>query len=201
MKNFTQFWIVLIGIIGLSACSNDDVTNDRLPPATTTGANTAGCYIDGKLLIPKNGTTGWTGTPYGLHYVYGNNFWPDKNDFWQLHISNNSNEGNTFGVVLYIRNMLNGNGDYIIGQSNEDLYSDGPDNNQIIAGINTNGVNKTYYSFDNSGVITITRSDLDYGISIYSGTFYCTLYNKDNPSETIEITEGRFDINSLTLNQ
>jgi hypothetical protein len=66
MKNFTQFWIVLIGIIGLSACSNDDATNDRLPPATTIGANTAGCYIDGKLLIPKNGTTDWTGTPYGL---------------------------------------------------------------------------------------------------------------------------------------
>ena len=59
--------------------------------------------------------------------------------------------------------------------------------------------NKTYYSSSNSGIIKITRSDLAYGISIYSGTFHCTLYNKDNPSETIQIIDGRFDFNSLTL--
>ena len=70
----------------------------------------------------------------------------------------------------------------------------------IIVGIKVNGVNKTYWSSTNSGIIKITRSDLATGISIYSGTFSCTLYNKDNPSETIQVTDGRFDINVATLN-
>ncbi|MCQ4156075.1 DUF5025 domain-containing protein [Riemerella anatipestifer] len=34
-----------------------------------------------------------------------------------------------------------------------------------------------------------------------SGTFSATLYNEDNPSEKIQITDGRFDINAKTLNQ
>ena len=97
--------------------------------------------------------------------------------------------------------MQTGIGDYIIGQSNGELYSDGPNNNQIIAGIKKNGINKTYYSSNNCGIIKITKADLFNGTSVYSGTFHCNLYNKDNPSETIEITEGRFDINGFTLNQ
>ena len=94
--------------------------------------------------------------------------------------------------------MSAGNGDYSVGQSNGELYSYGPNNNQIIAGISENGINKTYWSGTNVGIIKITRSDLGYGIAIFSGTFTCTLYNKDNPSEIIQITEGRFDINALT---
>jgi len=197
MKKILPFFLALLAL----SCSNDDPPKDSLPKATTIGANTAGCYIDGKLLVPKDGNTGFTGTAYGLRYYYGNYFWPNKEDYWQLHISNNESEDNEFGIVLYIRNMQNGNGDYIVGQSNGDFFDNGSNNNQVIAGINKNGVNKTYYSSDESGIITITRSDLAYGISMYSGTFHATLYYKDDPSEIIEITDGRFDINSLTLNQ
>lgn len=35
---------------------------------------------------------------------------------------------------------------------------------------------------------------------IISGTFSATLYNKDNSSEKIQITDGMFDINNETLN-
>ena len=131
---------------------------------------------------------------------HGNNFWPDKNDYWQLEIANKK-DVNSSGIILWIKNMEGGNGDYIVDQSNGELYMDGPNNNQIIASIRKNWVNKTYYSSSNSGVIKITHSELSNGVSIYSGTFDAILYNKDKPSETVRVSDGRFDINSLTLNK
>jgi hypothetical protein len=194
--------LFFISLFAMTACSkNDDAPQEQLPPATTIGANTAGCLIDGKVLIPKSGSQAIGGSPsYGLNYNYGNNFWPNKDDYWQLEIAN-KRDSNSSGVIIWIKNMQSGNGDYIVGQSNGELYSDGPNGNQIIVGVEKNGINKTYYSSPNSGVIKIIRSDLAYGISIYSGTFECILYNKDSPSELIYITDGRFDLNSLTLNQ
>ena len=90
--------------------------------------------------------------------------------------------------------MTQGIGDYIIGQSNNEKYSYGPNNPQIIAKI----MSKTYLSSSNSGLIKVTR--FDYTNGIYSGIFHCTLYNMENPSEKIQITDGRFDIGVATLN-
>ena len=51
------------------------------------------------------------------------------------------------------------------------------------------------------GTITITRFDsTNSNNHIVSGTFELTVFNEDNPSETIEITDGRFDINLNTVN-
>lgn len=200
MKNL----FLLILAFTLSCCSRsseDSSSQDQLPPATQTGANTAGCLVNGKVLIPKNGSQNIGGQPlYGLNLYKGNNFWPNKDDYWQLEIADKKNT-NSIGVIIWLKTLITGNGDYIVGQSNGDLYTNGPLNPQIIAGITENGVNKIYYSSSNSGTIKITRSDLSTGISIYSGTFSATLYNKDNPSDKIQITEGRFDINNLTLNK
>ena len=68
---------------------------------------------------------------------HGNNFWPDKNDYWQLEIANKK-DVNSSGIILWIKNMEGGNGDYIVDQSNGELYMDGPNNNQIIASIRKN---------------------------------------------------------------
>jgi hypothetical protein len=191
------FFLTLFSLC-LFSCDRKDADPNVLPEATQTGANTAGCIINGKVLIPKNGSQAIGGPPlYGLNLNAGNNFYPDKDDYWQLEIANKK-DPNSMGVILWIKTMKYGNGDYIVGQSNGEWYDYGPNNNQIIAGIKENGVNKTYYSSDNSGIIVITKSDY-YG-GIYSGTFSATLYNKDNPSETIKITDGRFDINYGTLN-
>ena len=196
--------LILATIFLVASCTkNDDEPTtplDQLPAITTTGANTAGCLIDGKVLTPKNGSSSFAGTPFGLKLNYGGNFYPDKNDFWQLSIANNENNDNNFGIVLYIKNLSLGNDIYKIDQSNGEL-SMSFNINQIIAGIKTNGVNKTYWSSINSGQIIISRSDLAYGVAIFSGTFNCTLHNKDNIAETIQITNGRFDINALTLNK
>ena len=137
---------------------------------------------------------------FGLNINAGNNFNVPiiGDDYWQLEIANKK-DPNGAGIILYIRNMENGIGDYLINQSNGELYEDGPNNNQIIAGIRENGVRKTYWSSANSGIIKITR--FDYLNGIYSGIFNGELYNKDSPLETIQVTDGRFDINVATLNQ
>lgn len=193
---------ILLLFLALASCSKDntETPQDQLPPITTTGANTAGCIINGKVLIPKNGSQAIGGSPaYGLNKIQGNNFWPNKDDYWQLEIAN-KRDVNGIGVILYVKNMSVGNGNYEVGQSNGELYIDGPNNNQIIANIKENGIYKTFWSGNNSGIIKINRSDLFVGTSIFSGTFNAVLYNKDNPSETINITDGRFDINGITLN-
>ncbi len=197
-----KIFFLLLSFIAIS-CSKDNSTEtpaDQLPPITTTGANTAGCIINGKVLIPKNGSQAIGGWPlYGLNLNTQGTFYPNRNGYWQLEIANKK-DINGAGIILWIKNMSVGNGDYLVDQSNGELYSYGPNNNQIIAGITENGTNKTYWSSQSAGIIKITRSDLGYGIAMFSGTFNCTLYNKDNPNEIIQITDGRFDINALTLN-
>lgn len=69
----------------------------------------------------------------------------------------------------------------------------------MMAGIKESGIYKTFWSGSNSGIIQITR--FDYFNGIYSGTFNGILYNKDIPTEKIQITDGRFDIKISTLNK
>ena len=186
----------------LTSCTKSESIpdQDQLPPVTEVGSNKAGFLLNGKVIIPKNGTQAiGTGANYGLFKNQGINFWPNKNDYWQLEIANKK-DNKSASIFLWIKNMSTGNGNYVVGQCNGSLYSYGPNNNQIIAFSDVDNVNKVYYSSVNSGNIKITRSDLGSGISIYSGIFNATLYNKDNTAEKIQITEGRFDINSLTLN-
>ena len=187
-------------ILFLTSCSKDDdnTLQDQLPLATTTGANTAGCYINGELLIPKNGINSASGfATYGLEYVVGPQFNPSFDDYFCLWIANRKDKN--YMLYIYIPTLISGVGDYNIGQSNGNTESDGPNNPDILVFIkNADNTYKTFYSSNNSGIISITR--FDYANKIYSGTFSCTLYNKDNVSEIIQVTDGRFDIGIATLN-
>ena len=65
----------------------------------------AGCIINGKVLIPKNGSQAFGGPGlYGLKKSQGNNFWPNKDDYWQLEIANKSDTDGA-GIILYIKNI------------------------------------------------------------------------------------------------
>jgi hypothetical protein len=198
MKNL----LILLLPLFLSCTKTETPTpQDTLPPITQVGANTAGCIINGKVLIPKNGSQAIGGSPaYGLTTGAGINFHSPiiGDDYKYIQIQNLKDMGGD-GIYVHFNDMTKGVGTYIVGQSNGQYFDDGPSNPQIIA--NTyDGVNigKTYYSSPNSGIINVTR--FDYPNGIYSGTFSCTLYNKDNPNETIQVTDGRFDINVATLN-
>ena len=83
-------------------------------------------------------------------------------------------------------------GEFTINESNCE--------NGLNANNNTNitlkWYNKWYCSIENGGVVNFTKLD-DFGN--YSGTFNCTVQNRDNPNDIIEITQGRFDIKGSTL--
>lgn len=60
--------LLFFTILSLMGCSSDDTTTpqQKLPPATTTGANTFGCLIDGKILLPRSGNTSQINPLYGV---------------------------------------------------------------------------------------------------------------------------------------
>jgi hypothetical protein len=198
--------IITLLIIFFVSCSKDDDLQEKLPEATQTGANTAGCIVNGQFLIPKNTiNTGYLGssTIYGLETYAGPNFKsPDFNDFYSIKIANlKKRDGVSYIVYIKFNNLTSGIGDYIVGQSENDPFSICPANTQIIAQEFNDGIykGKMFLSSHSSGLIKLTRFDsLNY---IISGTFYCTLYNRNNPSETIAVKDGRFDIKRATLNK
>ena len=185
---------ILVALLFLS-CSANDTPQDQLPPITQTGANTFGCYIDGKLLTPRDGSGGIYGTPKGMR-VFGN---PPSLTYNEIYIDDRKSEKGGL-LRIHIANLhQNGEGTYTINESN---CQNGIDANTSI-NINcrvyddAEQIFKWYCSIENAGTLTIDRYDLNN--RIISGTFSCTIQNKDNPNEQIEITDARFDMKWDTL--
>jgi hypothetical protein len=91
---------------------------------------------------------------------------------------------------------------YVIDSSNAQRGIDGTGNTSMFCRVWRNDLNSyhTYVSYSQSGELNITRRDLvidSYNIS--SGEFHCKLINIRNPSDTIQITSGRFDLESYSL--
>ena len=180
MKNLL---ILIITILFFASCSKDSAETqpDQLPPITTTGANTAGCLIDGKVLIPKNGSQAIGGSLlYGLKYYVGNNFGnPGFDDYFAINIKNRKDiDGDE--IYIHLNKMIIGTGVYAIGQSNGNYYIASPPNNHAVLkkGVNSGNI-KSYISSSTSGLVTVTR--FDYPNKIISGFFSFTLYNVNNP--------------------
>lgn len=182
----------------LFSCSiNDDPGDDQLvlPPITQTGENTFGCYINGKLLVPRDGTGTYLGADKGASFLGG---YPDG-AYNELDIRDYKSE-RTANILIHIQDLRQiGEGDYIIDESNGMNSIDGLDHNYIHCRVFDEATNRYQYyrSFGNSGVIKITRYDLPN--RIVSGTFSCTVMNSGDSNDIIEITEGRFDFKWSTL--
>ena len=195
MKN--SILIVLITVLCFS-CGNDDAltTNKRtLPPITQNGANTFGCYIDQLLFIPRNGDGTFNNSDPAII-------------FWGGGIDNNYNEldahdyksDKTASLLLHIQELNeNGIGTYIIDESNGQRGIDGLDHTFMHCRVWRNDIGnyQNYLSFENSGTVIITNYSNSSGI--ISGTFSGSLRNYQEPHDTIQVTQGRFDINGYTL--
>ena len=197
-KTLIKTTLILLLLLG---CSKDDDTNEftpTLPEATQTGKNTFGCYIDGVLLTPRNGSgangfpdTGMSFSALGEapNYVYNE---INIRDF---------KSGTGAQLDIHIIDLhANGEGTYTINESNCEDNVDANNNINIRCRLldQQTQTYKWYCSIEDGGTLIITRYDYENGI--VSGTFNCTVRNNDNPQDLIEITQGRFDINRTSVN-
>jgi hypothetical protein len=196
----TQLLTLALSLQLFVACSNDDgkssLCKDNLPAITTTGSNAFGCCINGNLLIPRDGTGAFGGSDSGAG-LYGG--YPNSTDYYELDVRDFKSE-RTGQILIHMHQVhFNREGDYIINQSNGYNAIDGLNHTYLhcrVFNATTNSY-QYYRSYENSGVLKITR--YDFANRIISGTFTCLVKNSSNPNDSIEIKDGRFDINWLTL--
>ena len=158
MKTTILFFLTILSLVGCSKDSAPGKPPETIPPATTSGANTAGCYINGKLLIPKNNDQAIGGPLlYGLNYIRGNNFGnPLFNDYLAIIIKNRKDiDGDN--IYIHFNQMVQGIGTYTLGQSNGNRFTASPNNNHVTLdrGVNSGNM-QTYLSSPTSGSIVIT---------------------------------------------
>ena len=150
-------------------CSSDSNPEDGLPPATQTGANTFGCLIDGKLLVPRSGNNNIVNPAWGA-VLWGGI--PNVNDYWELEIRDLKSTRRA-SFFLHMKEVaLHGTGDYIINESNGMANIDGLDHTYLHCVIFDNATNsyQQYVSYENSGLLKITFYNPTGGV-ILSGTF------------------------------
>ena len=184
MKNLLLF---ILTIFILSSCSNNDdkpkpkTELEKLPPATQTGANTAGCLVNGVAFLPKGYLTAGN---LSCNYIDGKDFslriseriMQGSNDnirtvfIFSDNQNLHDNVGTVFPLVQYGANSKSG--EYVI---NAAAY---PDSN--------------YYSTNSTitGELVITYHN--YNKAILSGTFWFDAINANG--EKVEVREGRFDM-------
>ncbi len=171
----------------LQSCSkSDDTFTPTLPPITQVGANTFGCYLDGQLLVPRNGEGTFNSPSPGATYFVTGNVPTDYNSVLYV----NDYKSGTKWLQLSFEDIQNGEGTYEIKDSNCQDFSGGNPNPTINLFFNLN--NTLYCSIEDTGTLNITR--YDYSNGILSGTFSCSAVNVNDSNDIIEVTEGRFDI-------
>jgi hypothetical protein len=173
------FLLALITITCTSMmCECDDKTTyePQLPPETTTGANTFGCLVNGKVWL--NGGVGFPNYSLAISQLSEN---------WLIIIAKN-NYGDTisgFGINIKINPIIEKK--YSLDTANCFIYFSKISNNNGGTCI----WSKEESSFiDAIGFIELTRFDLSNGI--VSGRFEVTLYRTE--CDSIVITQGRFDL-------
>ncbi|WP_435138439.1 hypothetical protein [Formosa sp. A9] len=187
MKHYILY--LLLGLSLAGCCNDDDQPEnplDQLPPATQTGANTAGCLVDGEVFLPNNKSM----QPLICNYLDGKDF--------SIVISRKI-DGITYKIYIYIgdtqlevgqtyelREEIDGTskfGWYYIQYPLPDLYTFNYKTKSTII-----------------GELVITHHDFDK--AILSGTFWfdaqfnsSEYYNGEvNENKIIKVREGRFDM-------
>ena len=172
-QSFLLFACLFSLLLSASRCKKDRF---ELPPETTTGANTFGCKVNGKVFVPRSGN----GRP-GLfcQYVY---LGEGEGGGWFLGIpaTDWKSEGNE-SVRIYTDSLFLEEGfSYSLGTGKGKANG------------NYDNLPKMYaISGSDSGQLTITKHDPSQ--RILSGRFWFDATYKET-GEKVEIREGRFDV-------
>ncbi|MCK9481427.1 MAG: hypothetical protein M0R38_06680 [Bacteroidia bacterium] len=194
----TLFLLSIASLLCFSSCKKEKkwTTNifkqkrpTELPPITTEGKNTFGCYVDGELLVPFPRKA--IKDNFGAFY-YGVK-WEDTNGTLQVGGTMEDEIGSGFkSVGLYVYKRVFDVGEYIL-YTDPYLLGNFFDMNRVgLSIINQSGetvCDSWRVPNPDCGRMNILR--LDTVARIVSGTFYFDAINKEG--DTVKVTDGRFD--------
>ena len=196
------FIIAIIVISFIAGSCNKEDESEQLPPITQTGANTFGFVFDGVVFTPTDSNSRGFGIDGGgtSGISIGGAHFESEHYSNKIMAHRYTNIKNVRVINLYLYKLYTeGIGTYYLGNYYVlDGYKE-PYNSYIsMFAISPNtGELTSYYSYENSGEINITRKD-EGNIYIFSGTFSGKLKSQDG-EEIIEIANGRFDIDLNTI--
>lgn len=171
--------ITILAASLLLSCHKEDDSGDKLPPETQTGANTAGCLVNGKVFLPKQ---------EGINPALVCNYeFIDGEFFFNLVIRDNRGQGVKTVSARTQRIDLEAGSTYILNKDNTISID-------FTGGGGVYSINASDFFYTNTiktGELHITH--LDPQNSIISGTFWFDAIN--SAGETVEIRDGRFDMN------
>ncbi len=172
------FTVVLLLLTSCSKKEDCDDPIDCLPAITQKGANTAGCLVNGEVLLP-----GGQGINTGsvLKAIY--NYSSDSDSVFGLSIRDLTSGGSKM-MLISIRNRELMEGE-IYELTDEESNS---------FGSYINGLNGFVTNEDNRGELTISKIDTERHIA--SGTFWFDAV--DDEGEIVKIRNGRFDVQYYT---
>ena len=186
------FYLLLL--LAFTNCTIDDgepAFIPKLPPITTTGENTFGCYVDGVLVTPRDGRRSINGQrAEGMLIWTGASI--DKLEYDEIRVRDW--ESGTRGIVrIYFEPAIYdlGEGIYSVQNSRDNTPSGKP-----IVILTVRIKDDWYRSLAGTGEVNLLR--VDSTKRIVSGTFSCEAVSSTNPNR-IKIKEGRFDIDINTL--
>ncbi|WP_348676797.1 hypothetical protein [Flavobacterium coralii] len=165
-----------------TGCSNDDDSGAALPPATTTGAGTFACKVNGKSFIDPGSTFNCFYQYVDGGYYFGINGrdedYKRTNIPWSISIVSTNvvfEEGETYQLFNRVDGNVTGYGSFVLP---------------------SNDYHAQETSSQYTGELTLTKFGTFNGTNIISGTFW---FDVPHPvtGETIHITDGRFDTTFL----
>lgn len=177
MKNMILLALMALSLAG---CKKDV---DELPEPTQSGANTFGAKVDGEFWVPQGFGIMPTAPIIEARYAGGNSVFINARNFGS---SPTESE-----FELYLQDIA-GSGTTILLNQNTANY---PSNSASYGYFVKRRIRPLYEyitSAANTGRVVVTRYDND--AHIISGTFEFRAADKTDPSQTVTVTEGRFDV-------
>lgn len=173
MKNLLLLFAVLLSLNSCDKEDNSKTPLEQLPAQTTTGANTAGCLVNGEAFLPKGNLTN------RLFCQYNN-----EKDF-SISISEKINDKIRTVSVASLNEKLEVNKTYQLKEYGENSKF----GEYLIVNRDFSIVNYSTNSII-IGELKITNHNFDK--ATISGTFWFDAVN--NLGNKVEVREGRFDM-------
>lgn len=178
---------LLLPIVLATNCKKKNVSElDKLPGHTQAGANTMGCLVNGKAWLPDTRDNG--GIPQLKAITIS--FWNSNTEVFCRFRRQRGSDNQ--GLYIYIKDFA-GSGTYSMNKTSRLIGlpgSSGPLNSHF--DFFDDNARKGYTTNENyTGTINITYYNA--ATRIIAGTFQFTGQNYQGISDSIVVTEGRFD--------